>query len=87
MYIIDCHYKIILWYLNFVNCFHSGSPTLLEEKNSTCNAAYIDIEDKKLWGIPCSENDRCDVFCLGNGLFSCFPGKIRLSILLEESRV
>lgn len=41
-----------------------SSPAFLEEKNSTCNAAYIDIEAKQLWGIPCSKNDRCDVVCL-----------------------
>lgn len=48
---------------------------------------YIDIEDKKFWGILCLENDCCDVFCFGNGLFFCFFKKIRLLIFLEEFRV
>lgn len=59
----------------------------LEEKNLICNVVYIDIEDKKFWGILCLENDCCDVFCFGNGLFFCFFKKIRLLIFLEEFRV
>lgn len=42
----------------------SYSLSFIGEESSTCNAAYIDIEDYKLWGIPCSEIDRCDAFCL-----------------------
>lgn len=42
----------------------SYSLSFIGEESSTCNAAYIDIEENKLRGIPCSEIARCDVFCL-----------------------
>ncbi|XP_078333140.1 uncharacterized protein LOC111127909 isoform X3 [Crassostrea virginica] len=35
-----------------------------EEKNTGCEAAYIDIKTSKLYRIPCSGSMRCDVFCL-----------------------
>ncbi|XP_052675988.1 uncharacterized protein LOC128157459 isoform X2 [Crassostrea angulata] len=42
----------------------SYSLSFIGEESSTCNAAYIDIEENKFWGIPCSETARCDAFCL-----------------------
>lgn len=58
---------------SFLKWFLQGSYSLsfIGEESSTCNAAYIDIEKNKLWGIPCSEIARCDAFCLRHGLFSC----------------
>lgn len=65
---------IKLWLIfSFLKWFFQGSYSLsfTREESSTCNAAYIDIEKNKLWGTPCSEKARCDVFCLRHGLFSC----------------
>lgn len=58
-------------FFDFGKWFLSERPTLLEEINTSCMAAYTvkEANASRLYGIPCYNSSRhCDAYCLEKGI-------------------